>query len=212
MENASKALLIAGGVLISVIVISLIVVLYTNISSFSNNKQQILEANELTKYNAEWESYNRDDLKGTDIITIINKVISINEKYRAQMDNPELVMTTVWVETTKQFGETIVEYTWNEHMERYVKLSTTSNRLLAIKNYKIIGDDDSDGDIIRFVNKLKSTSKSETIITGNAKTEKHPNYKEITNEFDSFKLEDFKCTGIKYNNNGQVKEISFKQK
>lgn len=205
MENASKALLMAGGVLASVIVISLLVILYTNISSLSNAKQQILETEELAKYNAEWESYNRDNLKGVDIITIINKAISVNEKYRAEMDNDDLTMITVYVEITKEVKGYTTTYTWDDSRNPpgYNQSTDNGTVLLNIGNYPVQGKS-SDGDIVKFIKETSSTSKKEII--------DNKSYKIITTEFDAFKLEDFKCTGILYDNNGQVKEISFEQK
>ena len=59
MENAAKALLIAGGVLIS------------NITS---RQEQITKENQLNAFNAEYEAFNKPLMYGVDVITLANKV------------------------------------------------------------------------------------------------------------------------------------------
>ena len=99
MENASKALLMAGGVLIGILVLSLAVYLYT---SFSNTFAQVNERNEtqqIIKFNNQFSKYiNRTDLTIYDIITVTgygkeNGVIvklenvKLNEKTKIELDD-----------------------------------------------------------------------------------------------------------------------------
>jgi len=82
MENASKALLMAAGVLIALIILSIGVYLY---SIFSNNAQEIasqLEEDRLNQFNSQFTSYiGKDDLTIYDIIDIANLAKANNEKY-----------------------------------------------------------------------------------------------------------------------------------
>ena len=72
MENASKALLMAGGVLIGILVLSLAVYLY---ASFSQTYVEVNERNEtqkVIKFNNQFTKYiNRDNLTIYDIITVV---------------------------------------------------------------------------------------------------------------------------------------------
>ena len=72
MENASKALLMAGGVLIGILVLSLAVYLY---ASFSQTYMEVNERNEtqkVIKFNNQFAKYiNRDNLTIYDIITVV---------------------------------------------------------------------------------------------------------------------------------------------
>lgn len=81
MENASKALLIAGGVLSGILILSLLVFMFTSISNNAKSKEEIKIVEQLTAYNKEFESYNRKLLRGTDVVSLINKAISTNKKY-----------------------------------------------------------------------------------------------------------------------------------
>lgn len=81
MENASKALMIAGGVLIAVLIISLVVFMFTSMSNMFKSEEDVKRTEELNAYNKEYESYNKKLLRGADIISLINKSISNNKKY-----------------------------------------------------------------------------------------------------------------------------------
>lgn len=80
MENASKALLIAGGILLSLLILSLLVMLLSSISSSKLTEEEKLAAKELKEFNDQWEAYNKKVLYGTDLISVVNKAIDNNKK------------------------------------------------------------------------------------------------------------------------------------
>lgn len=53
---------------------------------FMNLKQVQKQNRELQKFNSEYEFYNREDLCGVDITTVINKAVDNNEKYEVKKD------------------------------------------------------------------------------------------------------------------------------
>lgn len=78
MENVSKALMMAGGLLISIMVISLIVILWGRLSSYftENSKTTIVEQD--AEFNAQFENYNKKSIGGYDLISVMNKIIDYN--------------------------------------------------------------------------------------------------------------------------------------
>jgi len=78
MENASKALLIAAGIFLAVLLISLLVGLYNQISEFYAQQHDLVEMEQTQKFNARFENYNRDDIRGSDLISLMNRVIDYN--------------------------------------------------------------------------------------------------------------------------------------
>ena len=73
MENATKALLIAAGVMIGVILISLFTYFYSNAISMQASYETTLETNRINKINTAFTKYNgRKDLTAQDIVTIYN--------------------------------------------------------------------------------------------------------------------------------------------
>lgn len=70
MENATKALLIAAGVLIGIMVLSLGVSLYISLGGYVDTTKEQLEANEIAKFNTQFLNYNNTiiDASGNEII------------------------------------------------------------------------------------------------------------------------------------------------
>ena len=79
MENASKALLIAAGVLVGLILLSMIMVGYRQISSYYRAKETNKVVQQLSDFNEQYIPYNRDDVRGTDLISLVNRIIDFNK-------------------------------------------------------------------------------------------------------------------------------------
>lgn len=93
MENASKAIIIAGGILLGVILIALLVYMFTSSADYLGTEQNIEKTEQLKAFNEQFEAYNRKLLRGTDIVSAINKVINNNEKYGTnQLNEPDYLM------------------------------------------------------------------------------------------------------------------------
>ena len=72
MENASKALLIAGGVLIAILIVSVLVVTLNIVNSNQRTREKALATEQLAEFNQKYEAYKKKALRGTDIITLKN--------------------------------------------------------------------------------------------------------------------------------------------
>ena len=80
MENASKALVIAGGVLITILVVSLFILFVNQVYDFEKSRSDEVKDSQLASFNEQFTQYARNDLKGVDLISLINKVIDYNSK------------------------------------------------------------------------------------------------------------------------------------
>lgn len=80
MENASKALLIAGTILIGIITISLLVLTLNKVSEYKASSTELAAETELAKFNEEFTQYVRNDVKGVELIALLNKVEDYNSK------------------------------------------------------------------------------------------------------------------------------------
>lgn len=86
MENASRALIIAGSILLGLITISLFYFMFNRISQYADITSKNTSQEELLAYNQGFEAYNKKLMYGTDIISVINKAIDNNSKYDVQND------------------------------------------------------------------------------------------------------------------------------
>ena len=78
MENASKALLIAAGIIVTVLIITILVGLYNEVSSYYESKHNMTEAEQLEKFNSVYLNYNDTEIRGNELISIMNRIIDYN--------------------------------------------------------------------------------------------------------------------------------------
>lgn len=87
MENASRALLMAATVLISVMVISLGIYLFATFGSYSKNINENLSLKQKQEFNAQFTKYEGGDpCTVYDIVTVINLAKNSNNQYEEYQD------------------------------------------------------------------------------------------------------------------------------
>lgn len=83
MENATQALLMAGGVLIGVLILTLAVFLFTDFGSTASQIQSQVETNRLVEFNAQYTVYvSKTDTTIYDVVSIANKAKENNDNYK----------------------------------------------------------------------------------------------------------------------------------
>ena len=73
MENASKALLMAGGMLIALLIIGALLLVFNQIGDYEKAQTTSEKTSQVADFNKEYAKYSGDNIKGYDVITIINK-------------------------------------------------------------------------------------------------------------------------------------------
>ena len=80
MENAAKALKIAAGILLGLLITSLVVFGYSQIRDYYQKKKDNQVEKQVREFNREYEAYARNNLTGNDIISLVNKVYDYNKR------------------------------------------------------------------------------------------------------------------------------------
>lgn len=80
MENASKALIMAGGVLISIIIASMLMLMVNNLNNYQQSRNDEKRIDQTVAFNQQYEGYNRDDVRGNELYSLINRVMDYNER------------------------------------------------------------------------------------------------------------------------------------
>ena len=101
MENASKALIMAGGVLISLMVIGLLVLFYNNLSGMQKIKTDSETEQQAAEFNKQYDVYARD-VYGSEILSIANKIADYNKR---EADNKGYTPIDLEVTFTKGLSE-----------------------------------------------------------------------------------------------------------
>lgn len=78
MENASKALIIAGGILITLMILALVLYVGRSMGDMADSQDRRLAAQQLVEFNKSYEAYNKTRMYGTDVLSVYNK--ANNEK------------------------------------------------------------------------------------------------------------------------------------
>lgn len=86
MENASKALIIAGAILLAIVIISLGLIVVNNVRETTDNTN--LTEQEIQSFNAKFIPYEGNNVSGSRVNTLIQQVISTNQiTLDAERDN-----------------------------------------------------------------------------------------------------------------------------
>lgn len=80
MENASKALIIAGAILLAILLISLGIMIFGQASDTVTNNQ--LDGQEVTAYNNRFLKYEGNSRKGSEVKQLVNDAIAANAEDR----------------------------------------------------------------------------------------------------------------------------------
>ena len=111
MENMTKALEIAASVLIGVLILSLLVFGYNQIREQKNIEQKNEKASQLSKFNINFESYAKDTVYGSEILSLANVVINYNE--RKAVDGYQEIELEVKISTGVLNGQYLVAGTYS---------------------------------------------------------------------------------------------------
>ena len=82
MENASKALIIAGGMLIAMLIVGLLTWGYTQLRNSQAAQVTEEERQQIVDFNERFEAYNRTTVRGYQMISLSNLVYDTNARYR----------------------------------------------------------------------------------------------------------------------------------
>lgn len=84
MENASKALIMAGSILLTIMVVGMLIYFLSQYRQFPQAQTEAERLAQVSKFNMEYESYDKKEMYGTEVATVVNKVIDNNKKYADQ--------------------------------------------------------------------------------------------------------------------------------
>lgn len=89
MENATRALTMAGGILIALMILGALFLMFNNLSSYQNQNDTSTKSTQIAEFNNQFEPYNKkDNLTLMELHSVYNKVNSNNTKnpeYRIEM-------------------------------------------------------------------------------------------------------------------------------
>lgn len=231
MENAAKALLIAAGILIVIMILTLVMGLWNQISTYYTEKHNTKMLEQTVEFNSKFDNYNGKTIRGNELISIINRIIDYNnfqsdmvgyERIKISIDllghaedltydNTELLFTDVVSNTSndvaiKRISELSATITSASSGIRGMTDLKLQKLVSEIHNIALVNpDSEAKKDRAEKLTKILGYTISETDNVDNiVKATKQ--YYQLT----QFKRAMFKCTNISYNQtNGRVNEMTF---
>lgn len=213
MENATKALEMAGSVLIGVLILGCIVYAYSRLTEIKKEEQTSERIEQSTDFNKDYDAYNRNDLYGSDIFSVANMVKNYNVKEADAKDYGKIsieIKVKKVIRDAKYFK--YATYNAETITEAYNNLATTVTRI-GSKEYfnKAVSYWANFGTSTRLENQIKQET------NGNYNNSKLSHLKDDIIEYQDYVSEQkdmarktFKCTKMEYyNNTGRVKYMEF---
>lgn len=160
MENAAKALVIAGGILLAIMTLTMLIYGLTATTRMAEAQEQSKKVEEVTKFNTEFESYNKKRMFGVDVVTVINKAINNNAKMNIQdPDRRYYVNIIVNIPNGPNFTDfkntvDIIKINKNSGEESYDISTSEENSLL--NNEKVNVKDEHGNSVEKSLNELCS--------------------------------------------------------
>ena len=217
MENASKALIMAGGVLISLMVIGLLVLFYNNLSGMQKIKTDSETEQQAAEFNKQYDVYARD-VYGSEILSIANKIADYNKR---EADNKGYTPIDLEVTFTKGLSERyFVENKVYSAKDLYdITANKSAKNPICLEEYvKQLGNktvySKTNSSISRQIKKIATMRTNDLQALGIEEAD----YKDNLAEYNQYKnlLTQMKETVFKYvkfdydENNGRIKKMIYK--
>ena len=226
MENATKALLIAAGIFFAMMIISVAILGFQNITNYYLEREKNKETEQLAKFNKQYSNYNRDDVRGSDLISLVNKIIDYN---KANEDDPAIEPIEIIIEP---LVDEDFYYDYDDHNEPDMKLlklnvayeepTTDTNKSILSLLEKV---DQIEGKYPKGKANKLANNITVLFITDENQIRNRKDYledlkvtdtgDELTNDilkyyqYVQFKRAHFDCKQLTYTNDGRVKKFVF---
>ncbi len=109
MENASKALIIAGAILLAILLISLGIMIYTQASGVVNNNA--MSEVEISSFNKKFTQYGSSNVRGSQVNALIDAIVQ-NNLSNAQDTSRQVKLTQTganWSDTSNLAAAEVVK-------------------------------------------------------------------------------------------------------
>ena len=195
MENASNALLMAGGILLAIIVITILVITYNGIVGFESSKLEEQELQNISLFNEPFMSYNKKVMYGTDIISVLNLALDNNKKYNVK--SGEEYYVDISFKLNSDLSNITELYELNTSTGVYKKSITEERKII-------------EGNKTYIISRLADKEQTTEIIEQNGAILKKYTIK--SNFIYDLKRKTFTCKNVEIDSIGRVKSMSFEQK
>ena len=127
MENASKALIIAGSVLLAMLIIGTLIFMFTNLSNLKQIEADSSTVQKLEEYNRQIELYNKANLYGSEVLSLANLIEDYNIR-QAEYKGYTAITLEIFTNQIKGVDAPIMQTKYNTS-DAYLKLTSDYKKL-----------------------------------------------------------------------------------
>lgn len=197
MENATKALEMASGVLIALLIIGLCSYMYNNLSEEKNIEEKELTAEQAANFNESYEVFNKAGLQGSEILSLANKIIDYNKKEADKKGYNQITLNVILNNSSTLNSQYFAPGTYSAQRITTEYLNMTSE----INN---IGKQTKEG------KKISEWAKKSSTLIPSVAQNLVEDYKELLNDRDNMARKVFKIPTIEYEEySGRIKKMTF---
>lgn len=221
MENAARALLMAGGILFAIIVISVFMLGYSGMTQIQQEKEYQEAVQEVYTFNKSYLSFNKKAMYGSDVISVMNRAINNNKIYDADTPADEYYVDIIFsLHPDNGFvGNSEYTFVLNEMTGTYTSSKTNSTNtgygasnmtFEAGHTYSLssLWDPENGADpITGFLLTAGQNEETKTILEKRAGSV--TKYKIEYSGIAGFKRRAFKCSRVEYDGTGKVSAMYF---
>lgn len=221
MENATKALTMAGGILIAIMVLATLLYAATTWGIIPTAKDETDAVKQVAEFNQQYESYARKAIYGTDLVSVLNKAIDNNKKYNVKKANDDMFIN-IHFEVSSDVKEIESTYriyysnTGKEEEPQLIGIPVTRKTIFeAGKTYNLVADISK---IEEFLDKFSEDSqkgknyRSRVYSYGidNETGKRYKQYTETIPDASDFRTRIFACRDIlDTDDNGRIQHMEF---
>ena len=213
MENASKALTIAGGVLIAVLLAVLVYYVFTHWGDSQKMQQEEVEVQRVEDFNKSYLSYEKV-LYGSELLGLINKMTDYNVSDDVKYSNYKTMNLTVKIQELSGSTDNLLAKGTYNLSTIYSRIENVMNKTINSTKYKgKISDSQweylakaSSNSYQSFEKLCKDLNVSTSINWQGLQSDAKIYYQYV-----QFKRMKFKHTGTTFFDNGRVSSMSFEE-
>lgn len=213
MENASKALTIAGGVLIAVLLAVLVYYVFTHWGDSQKMQQEEVEVQRVEDFNKSYLSYEKV-LYGSELLGLINKMTDYNVSDDVKYSNYKTMNLTVKIQELSGSTDNLLAKGTYNLSTIYSRIDNVMNKTINSTKYKgKISDSQWEYLAKASSNSYQSFEKlcKELNVSTSINWQGLQSDAKIYYQYVQFKRMKFKHTGTTFFDNGRVSSMSFEE-
>lgn len=219
MENASKALIMAAGVLIALIILGALILMFSNLSNYQDTNIQTDREAQIVEFNNQYATYDRNDVRGNELISLLNKVVDYNDRKTGDTSDEKYQKMKIEVNGIPQANFKYEDSDTNLIKSSYTQDNVKNNLLDEVQKIEQKYETKYISQLVSNISNIMDTDKGQAKaeeILPKALTKYTGGFSQIKNDtktyyqYSQFKKAYFKCVDRKYNKNtGRIIYMKF---